>query len=86
MNGDEMMFPGGLRALDDSRTDVYLKEDGPGINEGAGIPMTFNLILVTGNANLTIVECRPEDLVSLADWIRAVAKDAIRTARGVSQP
>jgi len=76
MNGDEYLMPGGLYDWeDDERTDVYLQESGPGINQAKGVPLTLCLRLVTGNGEFALVGSTPEKIIALGRWLIETAKD-----------
>ena len=59
----EYMMPVGLCSDDHDRADVYVKECDPGENE---------LILVTGNAHITVLFVSAESLVAMAEWLHDI--------------
>lgn len=78
-SGDEYYFSGGLYdPKQDDRTDVYLKEVGPGKGPAAAHPTTLQLILVGGNFNLALIDLLPEDVARLGKWMQEVAGVMIR--------
>lgn len=66
----EHMMTGGLTAADGTRTDVYLSEVADG---------TMSLHLVTGNADICVVDCTDRDITALAGFLSEVV--AGRTER-----
>ena len=78
MNGDEYYFPGGVYPDDNSdRSDVYLQESGPGVNEGCGIPLSLILRIVSGNCEMVLIDVPPAKMVELGKWISKTALDVI---------
>lgn len=77
MNGKEYLMDGGVESKDGDRTDFYLKECGPGVNEGEGIPLTLDLTIVTGNGTFTITEIAPNDVVRIGNFLKSVAREVI---------
>lgn len=74
MNGTEHYLDGGIydHPEGETRADVYLKESGPSPNDGSPIPLSFELVIVTGNAVFSLTEISPPDIIRLGKWLVSV--------------
>jgi hypothetical protein len=70
----EEMFEGGVYAPDGERTDFYLKV-GTACGTEPG-KVAVELVVVTGNATFSVVDCPPEAVKRLGRWLAEVAKEA----------
>jgi hypothetical protein len=79
-NGDEHMMDGGVYSPGSTpdRTDVYVQENS---GDGKDIPLSANLILVTGSATMEVLEILPKDLIRIGEFLQQVGKELLERSK-----
>jgi len=75
MKREEYILGQGLTSDGDERTEIHTEEVWNGTNKGCGLHV--NLILVTGNAHITICGIFPAELKRLGEFLIECADNTI---------